>query len=226
MRFCKETRALIHGAAPHPVTIPWPKGEREPQMGRIYWMQSKEDAAEAAKKAKARREHSPETHAEVLAGMYRRRYGEEPERKQKKKRRRQTASSPRAGDPRIMVLDTTILDKGWEALVALYEHPDPPQHLRIKAKVPGGPNHLYEGIHEPTETEPERLDTPPSRTRRLEEEEALKIEHKASVDRSELFKSEAKLAKQRRRGNRAKLAEAAVERAKRRVDLAAADGIV
>jgi hypothetical protein len=203
------------------VTISWPPGEREPKKGRVYWLQSKEDAEEADKKAKARREHSPETHAEVMEGMHRRRYGKDPARL--KKRRRETASRPRAGDLRIMVIDTEILDEGWEATVALYEDPDPVNHSGIKARVPGGPNHLYDGIHEPTETEPERLETPPSRTRRLEEEDALRLEHKASLGMAEVLKAEQKLLNQRRRGKRSKRDEEALKRSRRRVELASAD---
>jgi hypothetical protein len=223
VRFPKDTRALIYEAAPHPVTIQWPIGEREPQKGRIYWLQSKEEAEEAEKKAEARREHSPETHAEVMAGMHRRHYGEEPERPKKKRRRGETASRPKANDPRLMVLDKTILDVGWEVKVTLYEDPDPVNHLRVKATVPAGPNPI-DGSPEPTETEPEQIIPKPSRTRRLEEEEALKIEHKASADHSEVFKAEQKLANQRRKGKRSKLAEEAAMRARRRADLVDADG--
>lgn len=222
MRFDKETRALIHEGAPHPVTIPWPKGEREPREGRIYWLQSKEDAEEADKKAKARREHSPETHAEVMAGMHRRRYGKEPEHPKKKRRRQETATRPRTGDLRIMVIDTEILEEGWEALVSLYEDPDPVNHAGVKAKVPAGPNPI-DGFHEPTETESEQIVKPPSRTRRLEEEEALKIEHKASLGMAEVLRAEQKLLNQRRRGKRSKRDEEAVKRARRRAELASAD---
>jgi hypothetical protein len=217
LRFDKETRALIREAAPHPVTISWPKGEREPQKGRIYWLQSKEHAEEEEKKAKVRRERSPDTHAEVLAGMHRRFYGTDPESKKQKSRRQQSAGRPRAGDPRIMVIDATILDKGWEAKVALYEDPDPVRHAGIKAKIPAGP-HPIDGSHELTQLEPEQIIAPPSRQRRLEEEEALRIAHKASIDISGVMKAEQKLLNQRRRGKRSKLAEEAVERAKRRAE--------
>lgn len=224
MRFDKETRALIHEAAPHPVTITWPKGEREPRKGRIYWLQSKEDAEEADKKAKARREHSPETHAEVMAGMHRRRYDKEPDRPKKKRRRQETSARPRAGDLRIMVIDTEILKEGWEALVALYEDPDPVNHAGIKARVPSGPNPIDpEFGYEVTQTEPEQIVKPPSRARRLEEEEALKIAHKASVDYASVFRAEQKLLNQRRKGKRSILAEQAVQRARKRAELVSAD---
>lgn len=222
MRFCKETRALIHEAAPHPVTIPWPKGEREPKKGRLYWLQSEEDANEADKKAKVRREDSPDTHAEVMAGMHRRHYGKEPEGVKKKKRRRETASRPRTGDLRIMVIDAEVLDMGWEATVALFEDPDPVHHAGIKAKVPAGPNPI-DGFHEPAETEAEQVVTKPSRTRRLEEEDALKLEHKASFSMADVLKAEQKLLNQRRRGKRSKRDEEALKRARRRAELASAD---
>lgn len=219
MRFCKETRAAIYEAAPNPVTIPWPTGEREPQRGRVYWLQSEEDAKEADKKAKARRERSPETHAEVMAGMHRRRCGTEPE--GKKRRRRQPASRPKQGDSRLIVIDTAILDKGWEAKVALYEDPDPVQHAGIKAKVPAGPNPI-DGSHEPTELEPERIEPQPTWKRRLEEEQAMKIAHQASIDTSEAMKVEQKLLNQRRNGKRNKLGEEAVQRLRKRADVASA----
>lgn len=221
MRFPKETRALIHEAGQNPVTVPWPAGEREPQKGRVYWLQNQEDAKEAERKAKARREHSPETCAEVLAGMHRRHYGTEPE-GEKKKRRRAPATRPRAGDPRIMVIDAAILDKGWEAKVALYVDPDPVAHLRVKAKVPAGPN-PFTGEHEPTQTEAEQMQPQPTWERRLEEEQALKLAHKASVSMSEAMKAEQKLLNQRRKGKRSKLAEEALQRARKRADLASAE---
>jgi hypothetical protein len=214
MRFSKETRALIHEARPNPVTIPWPAGEREPQKGRVYWLQSEEDAKEAAKKAEVLREHFPETCAEVLAGMHRRHYGTEPNGK-RKRRRPKPISRPKAGDDRILVIDTTILDKGWEAKVAIYEDPDPIQHLRVAASVPAGPNPI-EGYHELAETEPEQIKTPSSHELRREQEEALTIEHKGSIDKQEILKAERKLADQRRKGKNSKLAREAVDRAKRR----------
>jgi len=229
MRFDKNTRALVQKAAPHPATIVWPKGEREPKVGRVYWLQSKEDAEEAVKKERARREHSPDTHAEVMAGMRRRLLGEEAdvEVKVKRGKRQPLAPRPKAGDHRILVIERTILNKGWEATVVLYEDPDPTNHAGIKAKVPAGPNPL-DGIHEPTETEPEQiLETLfQKHRRRLEEEASLKLEHAASVGRAEVTKAEQKLLKQRRRGKRSILAEQAVARARKRVDRVAADGSV
>jgi hypothetical protein len=205
MRFPKETRALIHEAAPHPARIPWPAGS-EPTTGRLYWVQSAEDL-EAERK---RREDSPDTCAEVLAGMRRRLNPNEPV--STPKRRRRNPRAPLAGSERIRVIDAEIKEVGWEALVEVYEEPDPVRHLRVKAKVPAGPNPI-EGYQEPTEIEPEQL--PPIR-RRLEEEEALRIAHAASIDHASVIKAEQKLLDQRRRGRRSKLAEEAVQRAKKR----------
>lgn len=219
MRFPKETRALIHEAGSNAVTIPWPMGQ-EPKKGRVYWLQSEEDAEEAERKAKARREHSPDTCAEVLAGMRRRHYGEPEPKASKGKRRRQPINRPEAGDPRILVIDTSILEQGWEAKVALYEDPDPVKHLRVKAKVPAGPNPLT-GRHEKAETEPERIDPIPTHQRRREEEEALIREHKASVDASEVIRAENHVANLRKRGKRSQLAEEAAKRARRRAEDAA-----
>jgi hypothetical protein len=211
MRFPKETRALIHDAAPHPTTIPWPAGAAEPQKGRLYWVQSAEDA-EAERK---RREASPETCADVLAGMHLRHYGTEP--KIKRKKRRRVSRSPLAGSERILVIDTAIQEIGWEAKVVRYEDPDPITHVRIKARVPAGPDPL-DGHPCKTETEPEQITQPSTHERRCEEEEALKVEHKASIDHSAILKAERHLLDQRRKGKRSKLAEEAVERAKRRAE--------
>lgn len=204
MRFPKETRALIHEAAPHPVIIPWP-GAAEPQNGRLYWVQSAEDLDTERK----RREESPETCAEVMAKMNEK--AGKPG-ATKPKRRRRNARAPLAGSERIYVIATEILDQGWNAKVILYEDPDPIRHLQIKAKVPAGPDPL-DGHHLPTETESEQI--PPERDP-IEEEEALRIAHKASIDRASVLKAEQHLLNQRRKGRRSKLAEEAVERAKRR----------
>lgn len=212
---------MIFEADPNAVMIPWPAGAAEPQKGRVYWLQSEEDAEAIAEKAKAQREYSPGTCAEVLAGMHRRLYGKEPERKKKKRRR--PIGRPKAGDARLVVIDTAVLDIGWEAKVALYEDPDPVAHLRVKAKVPAGPNPI-EGFQEPTELEPEQIITPSTRARREEEEQALRIEHRGSIDRSEVVKAEQKLIDQRRRGKSGKLAEEALERAKKRASAIDAAG--
>jgi hypothetical protein len=127
-------------------------------------------------------------------------------------KRRQNVRLPLAGSERIYVIATETLEQGFEAKVVLYEDPDPIRHLQIKTKVPAGPNPIT-GEQDPTETEPEQL--PPERSR-VEEEEALKIAHKASVDHSSVLKAEAHLNNQRRKGRRSKLAEEAVARAKKR----------
>jgi hypothetical protein len=181
-------------------------------------MQSEEDAAEARKE----RLEAPETCAEVMAGMRERHYGEAPE--SKSKRAVRVVGRPRAGDPRLIVREAIILDIGWEAKVALYTDPDPVNHSGIKAKVPGGPNHLYDGIYEPVETEPEQILEAPSWRRLLEEEEATKLAHKASLDMSEVMKYEEKLRKGYRKGKRSKRDEEALKRVRKRADLASADG--
>lgn len=215
MRFDKETRAAIHEAAPSTAIIRWPTGAAEPQKDRVYWMQSLEAAQEAAEKAK-----QPETCAEVMAQMHERRYGQKPE--GFKPRRRGSTSRPRGDDPRIMVLDVEILERGWNATVALYEDPDPKRHTGIKARVPAGPNPIF-GHQEPTETEPEAIVTVPSRSEREDAERALEIEHAASVDEAEIAKAARKLADQRRKGKSGKQARAALERARRRAELASAE---
>lgn len=217
MRFPKDTRALIQKAAPNPITVDWPAGEREPQVGRVYWLQTiLHDAKEVERKEKARREYSPETHAEVLAGMHRRRYGTEPPAKRKKPRRASMAR-PHAGDDRVLVIRTEIQDKGWRAKVVLYVDPDPVRHLGVKAKVPAGPNPI-EGYQESTELEPEKVVLLSSRKRREEEEEALRIEHAGSVDMAKVIKIEEGLNDRRKQRKPAPLQEQAIARAKRRAE--------
>jgi hypothetical protein len=215
MRFNKEARTLIHEAHPSPATIPWPSNAPQPEPGKLYWLQNEEDA----KQEKERREYSPPTCAEVMADMHNRLHPGKP--KRKAKHRRRPTGRPTAGDPRIKVLDVEILEKGWEATVALYEDPDPVNHLRMKARIPAGPNPI-EGYQEPTETEPEQIISKPSRARREEEEQAIKIEHKASLDRSTIMKAEQKLLDQRRKGKPGRLAKAAVDRARKRSELVSA----
>lgn len=206
MRFPKETRALILEAAPHPATIPWPPGSPQPQSGRLYWVQNAEDL-EAEHK---RREESPDTHAEVMEGMAKR-AGVAVATKPKKRRRNTRA--PLAGSQRIYVIATDVVGKtAWSAKVVVYTDPDPVLHSQIKAKVPAGPHPLF-GHQEKVELEYEQL--PPERSR-IEEEDALRIEHKASVDRSTVMKAEQHLANLRKRGKRSTQAEQAVARAKKR----------
>lgn len=221
MRFDKETRAAIYEAAPDPATFRWPSGAGEPEKGGIYYLQSLEDAKEAEEKAKRRREYSPPTHADVLAHMHEHFYKQKPP-GYKPPPRRRTARRPRKGDPCIRVLSVTILERGWEVKAALFEDPDPVRHTGIKAKVPAGPNPI-DRFHEPTELEPEGIVLPQSRREREEEEEALKVEHAASVDQAEVFRAERRLKEQRRKGKPGKLAAAALERARRRADRLSAD---
>lgn len=220
MRFPKETRALIHAAGTNPVTVPWPSGAGEPKEGRLYWVQNEEDVEEQERKAKLRREYSPETHAEVLAGMHRRLYGTESPVKARKRRRASTGR-PQSGDDRILVIASAVVGKtDWEAKVVVHEDPDPVRHLGIKTKVPGG--QVLAGTDEEftqaTELEPEQIAPPRSRRQREEEEDALRIEHKASIDQAEILKAEQHLLDQRRRGKTGTLAEAALARARRRAE--------
>lgn len=249
MRFPKETRAAIQSAAPHPARIAWPAGS-EPKPGKLYWLQSAEDL----ELERERRTASPETCAELLAGINKERGPETEEDRERRvqreteavlagkvkgvprgsvsledaeaiardrvgdgprKRRRPPVRGPLAGSERIRVIDSEIQESGWKATVELYEDPDPLQHLRVKAKVPSGPDPV-EGFQRSTELEPEQMKEQDSLERRREEEEALVVEHKGSVDRSLVMKAEQHLANLRRRGKRSKLAEEAVQRAKKR----------
>lgn len=215
MRFDKEARASVLEAAPGTATIRWPAGEAEPEKDRVYRMQSAEELADAEEKAKRKREAHPETHAEVMAQMHRRRYGKLPDGYEPPKRKRR--SRPRTDDPRIRVVGVTILQRGWEATVELYEHPDPPRHLHIKTKVPAGPDPI-DGRPEKVELEPEQILIAPSRSEREDEEESLRVECIASADRAELGRLERKLASERRKGKSAKRTQKALERARRRVE--------
>jgi hypothetical protein len=222
MRFDSETRAKIHKAAPNPVTIIWPKGERPPQTGRVYWLQSIEDIEEAERKEKARREYSPETHAEVIAGMHRRRYRSEPPNPPKPPRHRRTAPRPKAGDPRILVIASDVVGKtSFEAKVVIYEDPDPVLHLRTKGSVGACEPRFADERPGPStaiELEPEQIQSHRSRRQREEEEDALRVEHALSVDLAKAMKVEQSLADRRKRGRPAPLQEQAIARAKRRAE--------
>lgn len=218
MRFDKETRAKIQEAAPGSATIKWPTGAGQPETGRPYRMQAIEDV----EKAEGRLEHSPPTCADVMAQMHKQRYGRWPEgyKPPKPKLRRPTKE-----DPCILVLEVSVLERGWEATVALFEDPDPVRHTGLKTKVPAGPHPLF-GHQEKVETEAEQIITAPSRSEREDAEDALKIEHAASVDEAEIAKAARKLAEQRRKGKSGKQAQVALERARRRADLASAEAAV
>jgi hypothetical protein len=212
MRFDKETRAKIQEAAPGSATIKWPTGAGQPEKGRPYRMQALEDV----EKTERRLEHSPPTCADVMAQMHRKRYGKWPDgyKSPKPKLRRPTKE-----DPCILVLEVSALDRGYEATVALFEDPDPTRHTGLKAKVPAGPHPLF-GHQEKVETEAEQIITVRSRSEREDAEDALKIEHEASVDHSKIATAERKLSNERRRGKSGIQAARALERARKRAELA------
>jgi hypothetical protein len=217
MRFDKETRTQIREAAPGAVTIKWPNGAEEPQKGRTYRVQSLEEYQRARKE----RIESPDTCREVLAQMHERRYGKKPE-GYKAPRRRRLATRPLTDEDCIIVLNAEPVGpvgrNEWEATVALHEKADPIRHLRLKARVPAGP-HPVEGHHEKTETEPEQIIAAPSRTEREDDDDALRVEHVASIDSAEIARLERKLAGERRRGKPGRRTRIALERAKKRVAL-------
>jgi hypothetical protein len=218
MRFDKETRAKIQEAAPGSATIKWPTGAGQPEKGRPYRMQAIEDV----EKAEGRLEHSPPICADVMAQMHKNRYGKWPDgyKPPKPKLRRPTKE-----DPCILVLEVSVLDRGWEATVALFEDPDPVRHTGLKTKVPAGLHPIF-GHNEQVETEPEQLITAPSRSEREDAEDALKIEHEASVDHSKIATAERKLSNERRRGKSGTQAARALERAKKRAVLVSAEAAV
>jgi len=218
MRFDKETRAAIQEAAPGAATIRWPVGVAQPEKGRVYRMQ----AIEEIEKAERRLEDSPPTCADVMAQMYRNRYGYWPDDYEppKPKLRR-----PTKDDPCIKVLDVAALDRGWEATVALFEPADPIRHTGLKTKVGAGPHPIF-GHQEKVETEAEQIIAPPTRSEREDAEDALEIEHKVSVGSAEIAKTERKLANERRRGRRGVQAERALERARKRAALVSAAALV
>lgn len=220
MRFPKEVVADIHDSAPGTITVRWPIGAAEPQKGRTYWLLSEEDVKQAKEKADDRREHSPPTHRETMARMYKRRYGKWPEGFKLK-----PIKGPRKRpDACFQVLKVEVLDKGWDVIVSLYSDPDPIRHLHITARVPAQEDPLGPEIGaRKVETEQEQIITPDSRSAREDKEDAFKLEHEASVDSAEIRKWEKKIADQRGRGKSAHFAEAALERARRRAALDAAE---
>jgi hypothetical protein len=222
VRFPKDTRAEILKAGPNSVTITWPKGQPQPVSGKVYWLQrSDQEIAEEEKNALEARRRKPPTHREVMAEMHLRAHGSYPPGYKLPEPPR--AGRPRKGDARIKVQEAAILEDGWEATVILWEEPDPIQHLGVKTKVAAGFDPIIEQDRK-VETEPEKITLPRSRRQREEEEEALRIEHKASVDHSEVVKAEQRLLDQRRKGKPGKLAAAAVVRARKRAALATAGG--
>jgi hypothetical protein len=215
MRFDKETRTKIHEAAPNSVTIRWPAGAAEPQKGRVYWLQSLEDA----QREKERLEYSPPKQADVLAAMFLHFYHRWPEGYKPSKRK----GKRRRPDDVIMVLDVNILDRGWEARVALYQDPDPVLHTGLKTKVQGGSHPIDKELGTvATELEPEKILVPQSRREREEHEDVLEFEHDASVDEKRIAEKARTVHNLRRRGKRSVLAEAAVERARKRAGVGSA----
>jgi hypothetical protein len=225
MRFPKDTVAAIHDAAPYSTKIRWPAGAAEPQKNRVYWLQVEEEEKAAEEKAKRRSEYSPETHADVLAWMHFRRYGKWPV-GYKPKKAKTVRKRP---DEVVLVIDFEVAGKqGWDATVAIFEDPDPIRHTGLKTRVQGGSSTLFLGEDrepavEPTEMEPEKILVPLSRSERERQEDVLEFEHDASVDEKKIAEQERKVHNLRRRGKRTTLAEAAVERAKKRAAALAAD---
>jgi len=215
VRFPKLTRTLIANAKGKSVEIVWPEGE--PEVGKVYWVQSAEEKP---------REPS-ESHADVMAAMFRRQGKPRPPKKKKKKRRRRSRfRRPNKGDPRIEVLSKRRLSWAggegrvihcWLVIVERYEEPAAVHYLQTKAYVPAGPDPLT-GEHEKAETEPEQIPETDIEHHhyRMEEHDSLRLEHKASVDRAELARSEQHLHRKQRRGKRSPLAEAAAQRARKR----------
>jgi|GEM_PF-4297652 len=212
MRFPKLTRTLIANAKGKPVEIVWPEGE--PEVGQVAWVQSAEEEPR----------DPAETHRKVMAEMFRRQ-GKPVEKAPKKRRRRSRFQRPQKGDPRLEVLGNRRLswsDAGgtvlhcWLAVIERYEEPTPVHYLQTKAFIPAGPDPIT-GEPEKAETEPEQI--PESEIqwhhRRMEEQEALRIDHAASVDDAALARAEQHLRRQKRPSP---LALAAAKRARKRAE--------
>lgn len=219
MRFDKETRAKIQEAAPGSVTIPWPTGAPQPEKERTYRVQAIEDVEKAEHRLKAH----PETCRDVMAEMHYSNHGRYPK---GYKPPRPKLRRPSREDPCILVTDVEVLEvgKGYLATVILWEEGDPIRHTGLKTRVEGGldPLSTIAGDpitgHTPTETESEQIITQPSRREREEADDALKLEHEASVDSAKIAEAQRKLKEQRRKGKPGKLAAMALEKAKRRAE--------
>jgi hypothetical protein len=217
LRFDKETRAAIHKASPETVVIDWPSTTEGPVKGKKYRLLKEQTPAveDPAAPPKVREPETPRCR-DVMAEMHKKRHGRYPADYKKPRVKRKSVS----GAMRILVEDVQgDAAHGWKATVRLVT--DPVQHVRMKAKVPAGPDPLT-GVQEPTETEPEGLPLQRSRTERVEEDEALKLEHKASVDRAVAI---AAVREARRKAGKKKpggLAMAAAERAVRRAEWSSA----
>jgi hypothetical protein len=215
LRFDKKTRAAIHKASPETVVIDWPSTSEAPAKGKKYRLLKEQAPPPDDEPTKEPVREAPRCR-DVMAEMHKGRHGRYPDGYKKPRVKRKSLS----GAMRILVEgvedDAAV---GWKATVRLVT--DPVQHVRMKAKVPAGPDPIT-GEQEPTETEPEHLPLQRSRTERVEEEEALKLEHKASVDRAVAL---AAVREARRKVGKKKpggLSMAAAERAVRRAEASSA----
>lgn len=213
MRFDKKTRAAIHKASPDAVVIDWPSTSDAPAKGKKYRLLKapvppSPDEIEAPKV-----ESAPETPRckDVMAEMHKQRYGHYPDGYKRPRAKRKSV----AGGMRILVEDVEVTKDGWKATVRLVT--DPVQTVRMKARIPAGPDPIT-GRQEPTETEPEQTPFQRTRTERVEEEEALKLEHKASVDRAVALNAAREVRRKAGKKKPGGLAVAAAERALRRAD--------
>lgn len=219
MRFDKETRAKIQQGGSGSITIRWPARQPAPEKGRTYRVQALEDI----EKAEARLEYSPPSQRDVLAQMYKSFYGEWPADYEPPK---PELRRPSKADPCILVLDVEILERGWEATVTLWEEADPVRHTGLKTRISGGLDPLSTLAGDPitgqtpTELEPEQIVKAPTRAERQDEEESLRLEHKASAAALDIAKAQKQVDDEIRQGKPGKLAAQALERAKRRARLA------
>jgi hypothetical protein len=208
VRFPKLTRTLIANAKGKPVEIVWPEGE--PAVDKVYWVQSAEEKPKEPE----------ETHAEFMAAMLGR------PRPKVKRRRVSRFRRPQKGDPRVEVLSCRRLSwadsRGrvihlWLAIVERYEEPAPVHYLQTKAYVPAGPD-PFTGAPQKPETEPEQIleSEIEYHHRRMEEQEAVRIAHAASVDHAALIRAQDHLRRQKRPSP---LAQAAAQRAWKRAAL-------
>lgn len=220
MRFPQETCAAIHEASPNPITIKWPVAAAEPQKGRVYRLQKDEEVKEREAKARKQLEYSPKSCAQVMENMKAARYERDPV-KVGPRRHHRTNTGRAAADAQVEVLAVTILERGWEVSVVLHDDPDPVLHTGIKAKMKAGANPQTK-VFEKAEYEPEKILVPRSRREREEAEDALKLEHRASIGEEAVKDAERIVKRQREQGRRSVLAEQAVERARRRTEMSPA----
>jgi hypothetical protein len=215
VRFDKKTRAAIHKASPETVVIDWPSLSEGPVKGKKYRLLKEQAPPPDDVPPKEVTPEAPRC-KDVLAEMHKKRHGHYPKGYKKPRTKRKSIS----GAMRILVEDVEgDKDAGWKATVRLVT--DPVQHVRMKAKVPAGSDPIT-GAQEPTETEPEHLPLQRSRTERVEEEEALKLEHKASVDRAVALTAVREARRKTGKKKPGGLSMAAAERAVRRAEASSA----